>query len=1646
MLFFKLFICMKKFTPLFLLFMFVFVQVRAQQTINVSTAGTLENTLSTQSINPETVTELTLTGTIDARDFKFMRDNLTILSILDLSNVNIVGYEGTEGTLARPFEYLANTIPEMAFFKIEALMGMGAPIVLTSIVLPESTVGIGEAAFFMSMELTNVVIPASVEIFGETAFASCISLSSVTSLRVEPVSISQTVFDGVNKNNCILYVPESSISYYEITPHWHEFTKIQAISAAIETNFNIPEAGSLASVLSNKGITPAAVIELTLTGSIDARDFKYMRDNLINLSFLNLSNVNIARYEGTEGTIDVPMSFEYPVNVIPQMAFSKMGDNGGSNTLTTLLLPKNIVGIGGSAFAGAKVLKNVTIPESTTSVLVNIGEKAFYDCPLLESIVIPASVEIFGANAFADCITLSSITSLRVNPVAIAQSVFSGVNKNTCVLYVPHETASAYSATQYWSEFTNIQELAEQVGTYVPEAGSLSNVLIDLGLNPNTLTELTLSGTIDARDFKFMRDNMPALAVLDLHHVSIAEYQGTAGTGMGTVNRNYPANVIPERAFILTGLIGATNKTLKTITFPKNLVGIGEMAFASAEQLTNLIFSESSVLKNIDLRAFENCLKLENIVIPASVENIGESAFAYCSSLSSITSLRTVPATIAQNTFFGVNKSICVLYVPAESVSTYRNAQYWSDFTKIQAIAEPLVPTVLHDLFYINPNEKMHVSPNGKYVVATGVNGIGFNWSAEDDPVNLTYSPIAVNDAGQVVGMIPDTRYYVNGSYVSTAGVWENGAWSSLGLGQLDESDLDTPSDSHGARPNGISSDGKIIMGSSRSKLDPIRHVPFSWERGDDGSLQNTTTYSYPGVEANVLSTVSADGRISGGRAIVNDTYQAVIWTSPTDYKAIRPESSGANIVNGISPNGKYAVLQAASRAAIYNIETEEFAFLEELIIDMNTGTVPVTNALAVSDNGIVVGYKTFSVNEGFVWSEKLGYNTFNDFVKTYAGDDIQYPDLQSENSYYFENLINTSGLFRPLGISADGTVMIGWAGSVNEPRMWVLKLSKSFINQPYRPTGLDFRLLARDQIELTWTAPKTEEGFVATGKYNVYRDGVLIGTTTGESFTDNTAPVGLRSYQVTALFGGELESAKSDSKTIQVVDSYDLLLEDFDSYSFDTNYWTVFPNNQVNAGYIIVTPDLDMYSETTTGYEGGALTFTTMGYNIGDYEESFISRPMDGTNSNQILVSFMYKRSVYGSGGAPATPADVLYLEVLKDVNSNEWIAVGELSLNTTDTRWQVASYDISQHAAGNIFKLRFRGAGPNKNATSTVIDNFLVTDLETLLAAPTGLGVKREGNAFVLNWKDPSGSFGLTYANSPRNGYVGNDNAPFIAVNKFEPADLQPYVGSYLTSISAYLNYKYTSIVYPSATIRLAVFVDGQRVVTQAISSYTHDTWNTFALNNPVAIEAGKTILFGIEVLEHYDYPLVIDGGAAVRGKGDLYSEDDGRTWHALSDLDGFNGNWSIIANVKAATSDKERTEGILGYEVYRNDEKVSNLLFGQTFADVIPFSNDICYKVKALYKTGYSELSAAACTDALGIKQIENSSIVAYPNPVKSDLYINGAFVKATLTDLTGRVLLESIQAPIKLSAINEGIYLLKIETNSGTVVKEIIVDRK
>ena len=76
----------------------------------------------------------------------------------------------------------------------------------------------------------NSVIPNSVTSIGDGAFAYCSDLSKITSLAEIPPMCGFKVFNGVNKTNCELIVPEGSVAAYTLAEDWNKFSNIRGFS------------------------------------------------------------------------------------------------------------------------------------------------------------------------------------------------------------------------------------------------------------------------------------------------------------------------------------------------------------------------------------------------------------------------------------------------------------------------------------------------------------------------------------------------------------------------------------------------------------------------------------------------------------------------------------------------------------------------------------------------------------------------------------------------------------------------------------------------------------------------------------------------------------------------------------------------------------------------------------------------------------------------------------------------------------------------------------------------------------------------------------------------------------------------------------------------------------------------------------------------------------------------------------------------------------------------------------------------------------------------------------------------------------------------------------------------------------------------
>ena len=90
-----------------------------------------------------------------------------------------------------------------------------------------------DSVFKSCLALEKVSLPEEVDTIQPFAFGDCSALASVWVYRLEPPYVFEGGFEGVDKQNCVLVVPEGSKERYAAAPVWEDFYQIVDTLAAI---------------------------------------------------------------------------------------------------------------------------------------------------------------------------------------------------------------------------------------------------------------------------------------------------------------------------------------------------------------------------------------------------------------------------------------------------------------------------------------------------------------------------------------------------------------------------------------------------------------------------------------------------------------------------------------------------------------------------------------------------------------------------------------------------------------------------------------------------------------------------------------------------------------------------------------------------------------------------------------------------------------------------------------------------------------------------------------------------------------------------------------------------------------------------------------------------------------------------------------------------------------------------------------------------------------------------------------------------------------------------------------------------------------------------------------------------------------------
>jgi len=469
---------MKKLLSLFVFALFsLFSTAQISKTLDVLTPGTLNSLLT--ATEKTSVTNLTLTGNINARDILTMRDNMPQLAVLDIGAVIIKEYMGN--ATSNSTTYPANEIPEYSFYN-----GSTSKITLKTIILPISITSIGSLAFYGCLGLSGtLIIPNLVNTIGEYAFfrctnftgsltfgselrsirdyafAYCSGFKNIYSLNSIPPSISgtYTFYEVVPLK---VFVTTSSLTTYKSAFVWSGFN----IVADKRVNINVSTAGSLVTSLIIGGFGPlSSITHLTITGNINSEDINNFKNYMTSLTSINMTNATIAS------------------NTVPDNAFQF------NTSITSITLPITITSIGDYAFDGCKYLEGIIpLPMAVTS----IGDFAYQNCNYLSgSLNIPVGVTNIGNSVFSGCSNLSGALTLPNTITSIGTSAFSGCSGFTGSLNLPNTlTALHTSSFSGCSGFTGVLSIPLSVTSVENNAFMGCNKLTELYFNKSTTTTI----------------------------------------------------------------------------------------------------------------------------------------------------------------------------------------------------------------------------------------------------------------------------------------------------------------------------------------------------------------------------------------------------------------------------------------------------------------------------------------------------------------------------------------------------------------------------------------------------------------------------------------------------------------------------------------------------------------------------------------------------------------------------------------------------------------------------------------------------------------------------------------------------------------------------------------------------------------------------------------------------------------------------------------------------------------------------------------------------------------------------------------------------------------------------------------------------
>lgn len=579
------------------------------------------------------------------------------------NNCNAI-IETASNTIVRGCEntVIPNTITTIGNYAFDGCYG------LKTMVIPNSVISLGYSAFNGCIAMTNVTIPNSVRSINSRAFSYCTSLTSITipntiTIIETDLFYNCTSLATINLPNTIETIGSGAFyntAWYNNQPDGVVYVNqiVYKYKGNAPTGTSVTINDGTRSIIREAFTDCKGLREIIIPGSV--REIGYR-------AFKGCTDLQNAVIGGSEGEQRMKIQDE---------SFS------GCTALSSVTIGNSVSYLDNEAFTGCNNLKTVNIfdieswlnvdfyvsyydysnpfpnlehlylngSEIEHIVIPNtvngIRSYAFYNCQRLKTIDIPNTVSGIGYGAFYLCDSITSIICRASSPPSLYD--FSGSNKQTFSSYtatvqVPQDFLADYQSDSKWSNFSNI-------------IGFNDHFSID---SINYL--ITSTNTVSVISHNLEYENEKELTIPEHVDFEGVTYTVTAVNDEAFRSCDFLKRVVIPNTVITIGTSAFENcNGLREVIIGNSVVSIGNSAFRDCYYLNRVTLGNSVVsigdyafAHNMPVPPYydSDVVPLSSLIIPSSVESIGEGAFTFWWNLSFV-NLRSVK-TIGGSAFYG---------------------------------------------------------------------------------------------------------------------------------------------------------------------------------------------------------------------------------------------------------------------------------------------------------------------------------------------------------------------------------------------------------------------------------------------------------------------------------------------------------------------------------------------------------------------------------------------------------------------------------------------------------------------------------------------------------------------------------------------------------------------------------------------------------------------------------------------------------------------------------------------------------------------------------------------------------------------------------------------------------------------------------